>query len=68
MNFRKAIANEDEQIEELNVTTAYINPPEAPTADRNALINSWVQSQPLTQAENPYANQNEFSMMNDRMG
>ena len=48
--------------------TVHFEPePAAATTNRNAIVNNWLNNEPLQQAENPYAGQSKLEQMNDHM-
>ena len=60
----KAIAEEQEKIEAPNIQ---VNVEVPPVVDRNELVKTWVQNEPLTQADHPYAMRHEFTKMNSHL-
>ena len=67
MQISKAIAEEKEKLDENEPNNVRVNVDIPPVVDRNDLVRTWIDNEPLNQAEHPYCMPNELKAMNSNL-
>ena len=67
LNINNVIAAAEDDNQDFHIPDEQLVSPVAPYADRNSSIAHWIQNEPLTQAEHPYAVPSELDLMNNRI-